>query len=324
MNLKRRALCAAAAALLCLGNVSYAQSAYPNKPIRIIIPYLPGGGPDNLLRLLGESLQKSMGQPVILIHRPGSSTILGSELVARSAPDGYTFGLITDSHSLNPLFNKKLPYDSLRDFQPVTQLVDSPLVLLTRPSLPVKNVIELIAYAKLNPGKLAYGSPGFGTPHYIAMEWFKVSAGIDILHVPYKGSPEMFRGIIGGEIQVMLIGAVTALPYAKDGRLNIIASAPGTRLELTPNVPTIGESGIKDFAVMSWYGLVAPANTPKDIVTRVNREIRLAMDTPEMKQRMAAFGFVTATSTPEEFAVKLKKDAEHYARIVSLTGARGE
>jgi len=323
MNLKRRILCAISVALLCAGNVN-AQSTYPNKPIRIIIPYLPGSGADNLLRLLGESMQKSMGQPVILVYRPGSSTILGSELVARAAPDGYTFGLITDSHSLNPLFNKKLPYDSLRDFQPVTQLVDSPLVLLTRPSLPVKNVRELIAYAKSNPGKLAYGSPGFGTPHYIAMEWFKHSAGIDILHVPYKGSPEMFSAIIGGDIQVMLIGAVTALPYAKDGRVNLIASAPGTRLELTPNVPTIAESGIKDFAVMSWYGLVAPANTPKDIVTRINREVRLALDAPEMKQRIAAFGLVPATSTPEEFAVKLKKDAEHYARIVSLTGARGE
>jgi len=324
MNLKRRALFAATAALLCLGNVSYAQSGYPNKPIRIIVPYPAGSGPDNVLRLLGESLQKSMGQPIVLVHRPGASTILGSDLMAKAAPDGYTFGLITDSHSLNPLFSKNLPYDSVRDFQPVTQLVDVPLVLLTHPSLPVKNVADLVSYAKANPRKLAYGSPGYGTPHYIAMEWFKLAAGIDILHVPYKGSPAMFTGILGGEIHLMLIGTVTALQYSKDGRLNLIASAPGTRLEVTPTVPTIAESGIKDFSVLSWYGLVAPAKTPAAIVARVNREISLAMNTPEMKQRIAAMGLVPTTSTPEEFTVKLKKDAEHYARIVGLTGARGE
>jgi len=322
--MKRRSFSNAMAAALLTGNAARAQAAYPNRPIRLIVPYPPGGGPDNLLRLLAARLLKSTGATVFLVHKPGASTIIGSDLIAKAAPDGYTIGLVTDSHSLNPLFQKTLPYDSLRDFEPITQLVDSPLVLLTRPSVPVKTVAELVAYAKANPGKLSYGSPGFGTPHYIAMEWFKVLAGVDILHVPYKGSPEMFNAILGGEIQTMLIGAVTALPYSKDGRLNMIASAPNRRLAVTPNLPTIAESGLKEFDVMSWYGLVAPARTPPDVIAYLNREVRRALDTPEMQQRIETLGLIPASSTPPEFAAKLKKDAEHYARIVKLTGARGE
>ncbi len=299
--------------------------AWPVKPIRVIIPYPPGGGPDVVMRPLGEKLREVFGQNIVLEHKPGASTIIGSDYLAKSAPDGYTLLLITDSHSLNPGFRNNLPYDSLRDFAPITQLVNTPLVMVTRPSVPVKNVAELIAYAKANPNKVAYGSPGFGGPHYVAMEWFKKMAGVDMLHVPYQGSSGMFPAMLAGDIQVMLIGAVTALPYAKDGRVNLIAAAPNKRLAAAPDTPSIAETpGMSEFSVMSWYGLVAPAKTPPAIITRLNQEIRKALAAPDLAQKLSGAGLFPAGASVEEFQAFMRKDGEHYGRIIKLTGARGE
>lgn len=319
----RRSFFLSAGAAL-IANHALAADTYPTRPIKLIIPYPPGGGPDSLLRPIAERLRVSLGQPVLLDYKPGASTIIGSNILAKSAPDGYTIGLITDSHSLNAIFKKDLPYNSLEDFEPITQLVDSPLVLLTRPSIPAKNVRELIAYAKANPGKLSYGSPGLGTPHYIALEWFKSLAGIEMQHIPYKGSGEMFTAALAGDIQVMFIGAVTALPYAKDGRLNIIAVAPPKRLDILPDVPTIAESGLQGFGVMSWYGLVAPAKTPTSILTRLNEAFRQVIKLPEIQANIEKLGLIPVASPPAVFGTKLKQDFEEYARIVKLTGARGD
>ena len=198
------------------------------------------------------------------------------------------------------------------------------MVLVTHPSVPVKTLQELVAYAKTNPGKLAYGSLGFGGPHYLAMEWFKLVAGIDLLHIPYQGSAPALAANVGGQIQLMFVGASTGLQYGRDGRLNVIASSPSARLPASPNLPSIAESGYREFDFSTWYGLVAPAKTPADIVARLNQEVARALRAPDMQQRIGALGLIPLPMTPEEFSAKLRRDAEHYARMVKLTGARGE
>jgi len=260
---------------------------------------------------------------MVIDYKPGANTIIGTDFLAKSAPDGYTLGMITDSHSINPVFRKNMPYDAIADFAPVTQLVGVPLVLVTHPSVPAKTLPELVAYAKANPGKLAYASLGFGAPHYIAMEWFKLLAGVDLLHVPYQGSAPALAALVGGQVQLMFVGASTGLQYAKDGRLNVIAAGSARRLPTAPNLPTVAES-YREYDFTTWYGIVAPIKTPPDIVAKLSREIGAALRSHELQERLGNLGLIPAPSTPEEFAAKLRADGEHYARIIKATGARGE
>ena len=323
--MNKRSFCASLAAAATLFALSPAQAqGWPSKPLRLVMPYPPGGGGDLVVRPLVDKLNQALGQTVVVDYKPGANTIIGTEITAKAAPDGYTIGFITDSHSINPVFRKNLPYDSLNDFAPITTLVTVPMVLVTHPSVPVKTLQELVAYAKANPGKLAYGSLGFGGPHYLAMEWFKLVAGIDLLHIPYQGSAPALAANVGGQIQLMFVGASTGLQYGRDGRLNVIASSPSARLPASPNLPSIAESGYREFDFSTWYGLVAPAKTPADIVARLNQEVARALRAPDMQQRFAALGLIPLPMTPEEFSAKLRRDAEHYARMVKLTGARGE
>lgn len=323
--MSKRSFCAALAAAATLLALSPAQAQnWPSKPLRLVMPYPPGGGGDLVVRPLVDKLNQALGQTVVVDYKPGANTIIGTEITAKAAPDGYTIGFITDSHSINPVFRKNLPYDSLNDFAPITTLVTVPMVLVTHPSVPVKTLQELVAYAKTNPGKLAYGSLGFGGPHYLAMEWFKLVAGIDLLHIPYQGSAPALAANVGGQIQLMFVGASTGLQYGRDGRLNVIASSPSARLPASPNLPSIAESGYREFDFSTWYGLVVPAKTPADIVARLNQEVARALRAPDMQQRFGALGLIPLPMTPEEFSAKLRRDAEHYARMVKLTGARGE
>ena len=323
--MNKRSFCASLAAAATLFALSPAQAqGWPSKPLRLVMPYPPGGGGDLVVRPLVDKLNQALGQTVVVDYKPGANTIIGTEITAKAAPDGYTIGFITDSHSINPVFRKNLPYDSLNDFTPITTLVTVPMVLVTHPSVPVKTLQELVAYAKANPGKLAYGSLGFGGPHYLAMEWFKLVAGIDLLHIPYQGSAPALAANVGGQIQLMFVGASTGLQYGRDGRLNVIASSPSARLPASPNLPSIAESGYREFDFSTWYGLVAPAKTPADIVARLNQEVARALRAPDMQQRFGALGLIPLPMTPEEFSAKLRRDAEHYARMVKLTGARGE
>ena len=310
-----------AASLLCAGP-ALAQS-YPAKPVKLVMPYPPGGGGDLVLRPLIEKLMPSFGQTMVIDYKPGANTIIGTDFLAKSAPDGYTLSMITDSHSINPVFRKNMPYDAIADFAPVTQLVGVPLVLVTHPSVPAKTLPELVAYAKANPGKLAYASLGFGAPHYIAMEWFKLLAGVDLLHVPYQGSAPALAALVGGQVQLMFVGASTGLQYAKDGRLNVIAAGSARRLPTAPNLPTVAES-YREYDFTTWYGIVAPIKTPPDIVAKLSREIGAALRSHELQERLGNLGLIPAPSTPEEFAAKLRADGEHYARIIKATGARGE
>ncbi len=311
-----------AAAALFTGVGANAQ-LYPNKPIRLIVPTPAGGSGDLVLRPLAEKLLPTLGQAILLDYKPGASQIIGTDLLAKAAPDGYTIGFITTSHSINPIF-QKLPYNSLADFAPITQLVDVPLALVTHPSVPAKTIPELVAYAKSNPGKLAYGSFGFGGPHYIAMEWFKLLAGINLLHVPYQGSAPALTAAVGNHIQLMFVGPGIALQYAKEGRLNVIAASPARRLPAAPQLPAIAESGYKDFDITTFYGLLAPARTPREIVARLSQEFGRELRSSDLQERFGALGQAPAPSTPEEFAATLRQDAEYWARMVKLTGARGE
>ena len=300
-----------------------AQSTYPAKPLRFIVPYPPGGGTDIVARLVAQKMTASMGQQVVVDNKPGASTVIGTDLLAKSNPDGYTIGLITDSHAINPSFFAKLPYDSLNDFSPVTQLVFVPLVMVAHPSLGVKSVPELIALAKQQPGRINYASIGNGTPHQISMEWFKQLAGIDLTHIPYKGVAPALAELVAGQVDVMFTGTSSAAPYARQNRLVPLAVSSAKRQPSFPEVPSVAESpGLSEFDFMTWYGVAAPAGTPREIVLRLQKEIASALGQPDVKERLTALGVVAAPSTPEEFSAFMRKESASLARLVRLTGVK--
>ncbi|PUE56780.1 hypothetical protein B9Z36_09650 [Limnohabitans sp. Rim8] len=301
-----------------------AQAGYPNKPIRFIVPYPAGGGTDIVARLLAQKMTQSMGQPVVVENKPGASTLIGTEMLAKSAPDGYTLGLITDSHAINPSFFSKLPYDSVKDFSPVSQLVFVPLVMVAHPSLNVKTLPELIAAAKAKPGKINYASIGNGTPHNLSMEWVKSLAGIDMTHVPYKGVAPALTDLVAGQVDVMFTGSSSALPYVKAGRLNALAVSSAKRLDSFPDTPSVAEAALPEFDFMTWYGSAVPAGTPKEITQRLSREIGLALSQPDVKERLVSLGVVGAPSSPDEFAAFMRKETAALARLVKLTGVKAE
>jgi tripartite-type tricarboxylate transporter receptor subunit TctC len=301
-----------------------AQASYPNKPIRFIVPYPAGGGTDIVARLLAQKMTQSMGQSVLVENKPGASTLIGTEMLAKAAPDGYTLGLITDSHAINPSFFPKLPYDSVKDFSPVSQLVFVPLVMVAHPSLNVKTLPELIAAAKAKPGKINYASIGNGTPHNLSMEWVKSLAGIDMTHVPYKGVAPALTDLVAGQVDVMFTGSSSALPYVKAGRLNALAVSSAKRLDSFPDTPSVAEAALSEFDFMTWYGSAVPAGTPKEITQRLSREIGLALSQPDVKERLASLGVVGAPSSPDEFAAFMRKETAALARLVKLTGVKSE
>ena len=301
-----------------------AQVGYPNKPIRFIVPYPAGGGTDIVARLLAQKMTLSMGQPVLVENKPGASTLIGTEMLAKAAPDGYTLGLITDSHAINPSFFAKLPYDSVKDFSPVSQLVFVPLVMVAHPSLNVKTLPELIAAAKAKPGKINYASIGNGTPHNLSMEWVKSLAGIDMTHVPYKGVAPALTDLVAGQVDVMFTGSSSALPYVKSGRMNALAVSSAKRLDAFPDTPSVAEAALPEFDFMTWYGSAVPAGTPKEITQRLSREIGLALSQPDVKERLASLGVVGAPSSPDDFAAFMRKEAAALARLVKITGVKAE
>ena len=310
---------------IALAASTVAAQSFPAKPIRLLMPYPPGGGGDLVLRPLIERVTPLLnGHTMVVDYKPGANTVIATEMLAKAPPDGHTIAFIADPHSLNPIFRKDLPYDSLRDFAPITQLVIVPFVLVVHPSIPATTLPELIAYAKANPGKLAYASLGLGGPHYIAMEWLKKLAGIDLLHVPYQGSAPALNAGVAGQVQLMFVGASTGLTYARSNRLRAIASSPARRLAVAPELPAIAESGFPEFDFATWYGLIAPARTPPEIVERLNADITRVLRLPEIVERFAGLGLVSTPMTTVEFGAKLKADAERYAQVIKLTGAKGE
>ena len=325
-----KGLQAAAAALLLslcwLAGTNAQAQAYPTKPIRIVVPYGAGGGIDVISRLVGERLAQRMGQLVLIDNRPGGGTLLAAEQVAKSAPDGYTLMVTTDSTmTINPHIYSKLPYDPVKDFTPITQLVFLNQLLLENPAVPANNLKELIGYAKANPGKLNYGSYGSGSQPHLAMEMLKSQAGLYIVHVPYKGLTQTVPATIAGDVQLTFSGAASSLAFIKSGRLKALAVGGKTRLALLPDVPTFTESGFPDVPANAWFGLFAPAATPRDIVMKLHAEVVRILRDPEFAQKeLTAKGYELIASTPEEFTAFLAADSARNARAVKISGAKVE
>lgn len=307
-------------AFFCAAPAAIAQ-AYPTQPIRIVVPYPPGGFNDTLGRTLAAKLQAALGQPIIVDNRPGAGTIIGTTIVAGAPPDGHTLLVNSFAFTANPgLYGDKLSYDPIKDFAPITQAASTPNILVVHPSVPAQNLKELIALAKSKPGQLNYGSAGNGTSIHLAMELLKHKTGIDLQHVPYKGSAPAVRDLLTGQIQVMFDNVPNVLGHIRAGKLRALAVSGGNRLALLPDVPSVAEAGVPDFDVTVWFGLLAPANTPTAIVERLNAECRKALAAPEVKARFAAQGVETVGSSVEAFAALIQAETRKWIEIVKATG----
>ncbi len=316
-------LCAAiGAAGIALAADAQAQ-AYPTKPIRMICPFPPGGTTDLVARLVAQKLSEAWGEQVIVDNRGGAGGVIGTEMAARSAPDGYTvlLGSIT-THAVNPALYKKISFNPIKDFAPVSLVVSSPQLLAVHPSVPAKSVKELIALAKSKPGQLNYASAGSGTSPHLTFELFRSVAGIDVTHVPYKGTGPAITELVGGQVQMMITGVVALMPHVKSGKLRGVAVTSMKRVSALPNLPTIAESGLPKFDVSSWFGVFLPAGTSRAIVTKMNGEVRKILEIPEVRQRLIDLGADPASNSPEEFATYVKAEMARWGMVVRETGAR--
>jgi len=311
-------------AILCLalGNGVLAQS-FPVRPIRIVVPFLPGGPSDFAARVISQRLPELLGQQVVVDNRAGAGGIVGAELVAKSPPDGYTL-LIANLGMLSvvPYLYSKLPYDPVKDFAPITNLIGGPSWLVTHPSVPVRSVKELLALAKARPGQLTYGSAGVGQQSHLTGELFKIMGRVDIVHVPYKGTGQITPDLIGGQISMSFSTAIEVLQYAKSGKLRMLAVTSLKRSLVAPEVPTVDESGLKGFEVINWNGIVAPAGTPREIVARLNRDFVKVIKLPEVMQPVGAQGNVVIGDTPEEFAAYIGAESAKWSKVVTQLGIR--
>ena len=310
--------CVVAASLLLVGASALPLSAqtYPNKPIRFILPFPPGGPTDILGRLIGQKLADRFGQPVVPENRPGAGANVGLEVGAKAKPDGYTLTLASPSLAISPTLYRKLNYDSVKDFAPVTLVAEIPNVLLVPPSLPVKNLKELIEYAKANPGKLNFGSGGIGTSNHLASELLKNLAKINIVHVPYKGSNQALIGMMGGEIGMVVVGIPPSQAHIQAGKVRALAVLSERRLSAFPNIPTSKEAGIDHYEVTTWYGILAPAGTPRDIITRLNGEWIKIAAMPDTREKMQNAGFEPMSSTPENFSEFVKTEIVRWGKVI--------
>jgi tripartite-type tricarboxylate transporter receptor subunit TctC len=316
MQTKKIMIAFAAAALLGGWHSAQAQN-WPTKPVRFIVPFTPGGGNDTIARLVGQKLSAALGQQVIVDNRAGAGGTIGAEAAARSAPDGYTIFLAgVATHGINPNLRSKLPYDPVKDFQPVSLIASAPLIVVVHPSLPVRNTRDLIALAKSKPGQVTYASNGAGGSSHMAVELFNMMTGTKMLHVPYKGLSPALTDLISGQVQVMFSSAVAMLPQVKSGRLRAIAMTGAKRSPALPDVPTVAESGVPGYETGSWYGVVAPAGTPKPIVGRLAQEIAAISKSPEVNHRLVEDAAIPVGSTPEEFGAFIRKELARWAKVV--------
>jgi tripartite-type tricarboxylate transporter receptor subunit TctC len=296
---------------------------YPTKPIRIVVPFPPGGATDILARDVAQKLSESFGQQVIVDNRPGAGGNIGSELVARSAPDGYTLEMGTvGTHAINASLYSKMPYDHVKDFVPVILVAGVPNVLVVNPAVPANSVAELIAYAKANPGKLNFASSGAGTSIHLSGELFKVMAGVQMTHIPYKGSAPALQDLLGGQVQLMFDNLPPSLPQIKAGKLRALAVTSLTRAPALPDVPTVAEAGLPGFEASSWFGILAPAGTPPAIVAKLNAEIAKWLATPEAKEKLSKQGANAAGGSPEDFARHIAAETTKWAKVVKDSGAK--
>ncbi|HYQ99215.1 MAG TPA: tripartite tricarboxylate transporter substrate binding protein, partial [Casimicrobiaceae bacterium] len=293
--------------------------------VRLVVPFTPGGSTDILARAVGQKLSESWGQPVVVDNRPGAGGIIGMETVAKSAPDGYTLVMgHIGTLAANPALYKTLPYDPVKDFAPVTLIARVPNVLVVGPAVPSRSVAELIALAKAKPGKLDYGSGGNGSAAHLATEYFKLKAGVDLQHIPYKGTAPALQDLLGGQIALMITGLPPVLPHVKAGKLRILGVASAQRLRQFPEIPTIAESGVPGFEATQWYGILAPAATPKEIVAKLNREFVKALRDPAVGEKLAGEGADPVGDTPGEFAAFIASEIDLWGKVIRATGAKAE
>jgi len=314
---------AAAAALLMLGAAGALAQNYPAKPIRLVVPFPAAGTTDILAREVAQRLSVLWGQSVVVDNRPGAGGNIGSDLVAKSAPDGYTLLMGTvGTHAINPSLYSKMPYDHVKDFTPVILVAGVPNVLEVTPSLPVNSVADLIKLAKEKPGQLNFASSGSGTSIHLSGELFKAMAGVDMTHVPYKGSAPAITDLMGGQVQLMFDNLPSSLGQIKAGKLRAIAVTSAQRAAALPNVPTIAESGVPGFEASSWFGILAPAGTPPAIVARINADVNQWLQSAEAKDKLLAQGAVAAGGTPADFAAHIRAETEKWAKVVKISGAK--
>jgi len=316
MNRTRRALRGALLAGLVLASGAAMAQTYPSKPIRWIIPFPPGGAMDVMARALAPKMAESLGQPVITENRPGAGGNIGSEVVAKAPPDGHTILIVSIGQAVNPSLYPKMPFDPIKDFAPVSLVAIVPNVLVVNPSVKASSIPELIALAKAQPGKLTYASAGNGTSIHLAGELFTSMAGVDLVHVPYKGSGPAVTDLLGGQVDLMFDSITSAKPHIQAGKLRALGVTSARRSQALPNVPTIAEAGLKGYDVSPWFAVFVPAKTPKPIVERLHGEITKALKLPDIQERFAAIGAEPVGSTPEQLAAHLKRETDRWSAII--------
>jgi len=312
------------AVAVSLAVVFPAQAQYPVRPVRLIVPFPPGGGTDTMARVIGPKLGEALGQQIIPENRGGAGANIGAEIAAKSPPDGYTLMLATITNAIGATLYTKLNYDLVRDFAPITRLATTPHIFVVHPSVPVKSVKEFIAFARARPGELTYSSSGAGSAAHLAGELFSSLAGVKMVHVPYKGGGPSMVALVGGEVSLCFATMPSAINYVKSVRLRGIAVTTEKRSPSMPDLPTIAETGVAGYEAGSWYGLSAPAGTPKEIVARLNAETIKVMALPDVKERLFNAGFEVVTSSPEQFAAFTRSEIQKWGKLVKATGLKAD
>ena len=303
---------------------AFGQTAYPTKPIKVIVPTSPPGGADVVARAMAPALAERLGQQVYVENRAGASTMLGGEIAAKAPPDGYTLIMGISTLAINPATFRKVPYDALRDFIPITQAARQPLLLAAHPSFPVKTVKELIAIAKARPGEVLYSSPGFGTNPQMGMELFLFMTGTRMLHVPYRGGGESILAAVSGHVAVTISSMLGMIPQARAGRLRALGVTSAARVAAAPDIPTIAEAGVPGYESLQWYGLLAPAGTSREIIAKLHKEAAAALRTRDVAARLTADGGEVVASAPEEFAAYLRSETDKWQKLVKAAGIKPE
>jgi tripartite-type tricarboxylate transporter receptor subunit TctC len=314
----RRAL---AALLLATAPFAALAQAWPDRPVKIVVPFGPGGFTDVAARILQKELGSSLGQTIIIENKPGAGSTIGTAEVANAKPDGYTLAMISTTHVISPHLYKQVPYDPIKGFTPVMKLAEGPYVLVVHPSLAAKSVAELIALAKAQPGAIDYASSGNGSAQHLVGALFNASAGVKLNHVPYKGSNQAMNDVIAGQVKVSFVGVPNALPNLANGKLRALGVSTAKRYAELPEVPTIAEAGVPGYDATVWLGLLAPAGTPRDVVQRINAEVTKVLSTPEARKLMASAGVDVSIAASEEFGTLLRSELERWGKVVKETGA---